>query len=156
MTDEQRQLTAAKMVERGFNCRVHQFAKWDMIDWWIEYQDRNVGVAEYKYRDNPKDKYPTTWLRLTKWWALRHAKQFCNARAALFVVEFTDGIYYVPVDALEAPKIHLEIGGREDRPQRGDWDKYQPMVAIPVDMLKPVCSEEDWAQIRTEAELDAS
>lgn len=164
LSDQQKQIACGKMFEVGFNCRVHHFAQLDPVDWWIEYagpingprEPKNVGVAEHKWRNYNKDDFATTYLRLTKWWSLRHAVAFGGARAGLFVVEFLDGPFYVNIDRVESPQVHLGVGGRTDRPERGDWDKYQPVIEVPVDMLEPVCAEDVWKRIRAEAEEAAT
>lgn len=136
MTDyKAKERAAVKALALAWSCRTHHFAEYDPLDFWCERDRKMFAVGEHKYRDHLFGKYPDTWLRLTKWQALEKCHTHLGL-TALFVVEFKDGsLYYVDIVDLGCPPCTLAVGGREDRPERGDWDKYQPMVAVPTESL---------------------
>lgn len=129
------------VLSRAWRCEVRAFAHNDRLDFWCERDGQMAAVGEIKVRSHAHDAFETTWLRLTKWLELQWFWQLLDL-AAFYVVEFTDGLYYVHIADLKVPPCRLEIGGRSDRPDRGDWDRFQAMVGIPCHLLTPIAREQ--------------
>ena len=135
MNYAEREARALERIGRHWECDVRPFAQNDILDFWCIRDGQMAAVGEYKYRQYYIDDFETTWLRLTKW---QHLVVHSTALdlPAFYVVEFLgDVLCFVNVIQLTCPPCRLEVGGRTDRPERGNWDKFQPMVGVPTSLL---------------------
>lgn len=106
--DKRNEADVQALVEEKWNCQVLPFGPLCPVDFYALRDGRPVGVLELKSRQHASDKYPTVFLNVRKWLALRMASLGMGC-PAVFIVRFTDGIYYVPVDEIDT-KV-LTMGG---------------------------------------------
>lgn len=122
--DEAHEGEVAKLIEVAWRCHLSSFGRLAPIDWWAERDGRIVGVLELKSREHPAGQYPTVFLNLRKWLALRLAAMGFGV-PAVFVVRFSDRVMYTTELAGE-----LRIGGTNGIVKsRND---VEPVVEIPI------------------------
>jgi hypothetical protein len=125
----------ATLIELAWGATAHRYAQFDSIDWWIEKDKRCVAYVEMKDRSHPFGKYPTTFLALRKWLALTLAA--LTGPKSLFVVRFTDGIYWVNVHKVDPTA--LIVNGRTDR--IGNPNDIEPLIEVPNEIMEKVMVE---------------
>lgn len=119
------------LVEEKWNCQVLPFGQLCPVDYYAIRDGRIVGVLEIKARQHESGKYPTVFLNVRKWLALRLASLGMNC-PAVFVVRFTDGIYYIPVDEIDTKQMTL--GGTHGI-VKSHTDR-EPVIHVPVASMK--------------------
>lgn len=131
--DDARQRSVADSLERAWNCKLFSFGFLAPIDYYVIKHERLVSVVEIKSRTHPHDKFPTVYLNVRKWLALTLAANGLGVKP-IFVAHFTDGIYFVDVNKIDASKV--EIGG-EKRIFFSNRD-IEPVILVPVDGMTMV------------------
>mgnify|MGYP003630902216 CR=1 FL=1 len=94
------------------------------LDYCLVYGDVIKAFAEVKKRKNPKDKYETYIISLSKVMTAKSIKRDTGLDA-LIIVEWEDCIGYTQLDG----DWIIKTGGRVDR---NDWQDIEPVVHIPV------------------------
>lgn len=93
-----------------------------------------VAFGEFRCRTNSHDTYPTYMLdRHT--WGLMKLKFKTEGKPVVLVIGFSDGDYYTKITPELVKQIVEGVGGRHDR---GDVKDVEPVVHIPIDVLKQV------------------
>ena len=108
------------------DCWNAEFVKLPMayhVDWAVVRGTEIKAFAEFKRRQNPKDRYPTFMISLNKW---KNGRSLGNEIGVpfLIIVEWNDGLYYCDTKAVEPT---YGFGGRTDR---GDSQDQEPVVFI--------------------------
>lgn len=131
--DEEHESAVAAKVETAWSCRLHSFGKLCPIDWWAERDGRMVGLLELKSRTHSSDTYPTVFLNVRKWLALTLAEVGLGV-PAIFAVEFTDRLCYIPLSEVDGTQI--AIGGTKHLVKsRSD---IEPVVLVPIASMRDV------------------
>lgn len=125
----------AALLAQAWNCEIKAFGRLCPVDFFALRGDRLVGVLELKSRSHGSAKYPTVFLNVRKWLALKLAAYGLGC-PGIFVVRFTDGVYFIPVDAVPVGSANVIIGGtREIVKSHTD---IEPVFAVPVALLRRV------------------
>ena len=108
------------------DCWNAEFVKLPMayhVDWAVVRGTEIKAFAEFKRRQNPKDRYPTFMISLNKW---KNGRSLGNEIGVpfLIIVEWNDGLYYCDTKAVTST---YGFGGRTDR---GDSQDQEPVVFI--------------------------
>ena len=109
-------------------------------------QPKILGVAEIKTRNTSMNQYPTLYLNLTKWMALRRYALLSELPFAILVRwQDQDAMYYETPDndilttdtghTHDSSRFEVSWGGRQDRGQEQDMN---PMVHIPIGFFEPI------------------
>jgi hypothetical protein len=124
--DDRRENDVAGELARAWGCTLRSFSWLSPVDWWAERDGRIVGLLELKCRTCSSSTYPTVFLSLRKWLALTLASLALDV-PGLFVVRFTDGVWWVPVARVDARAIR--VAGRAVVRQPAD---VEPLIDVPV------------------------
>ncbi len=126
--DEQR---ISPIIERLWKCKLDKLPTKNFIDFAL--MRKKVGLvayAEIKCRKNPRQQYPTFMISLEKWMHSQHIAKVSNGVPMFFIVEWTDGLYWVRQDTAT---YSVGVGGRYDR---NDALDVELMVFVPVDQFQ--------------------
>lgn len=123
----------AKVVEQVFDCKMHRWGMMAAIDWYATRQGRVVSSLELKTRTHATNKYDTVFLNCRKWFAMQLA-QLAWGHKAVYVVKFTDGIYWINLNDVDPRR--MEMGGCA-RIVKSSTD-YEPVILVPVAAMKPL------------------
>ena len=122
-----------KRLEAAWRCEIRPFGRLCPVDFYALRHGRIVAVLELKSRTHARNRYPTVWLNVRKWLAMQLAA--CGLGCpALFVVRFTDGLYYAPVSEISTEQVR--IGGTDGRVK--SHSDVEPVIDVPVDRLREV------------------
>lgn len=133
--DRDSESVVASQIQQQWDCQLFRFGALAPIDWYSKRLDRLVGVLELKSRSHESTKYPPVFLNVRKWLALTLASTGLGV-PAIFVVRFTDGIQWIPVNEVEASRVR--IGGCSRR-VKSDND-VEPVIEVAVNKLRPLIS----------------
>ena len=121
--DLSNELRVSNILKECWNA---EFVKLPMayhVDWAVVRGTEIKAFAEFKRRQNPKDRYPTFMISLNKW---KNGRSLGNEIGVpfLIIVEWNDGLYYCDTKAVGPT---YGFGGRFDR---GDSQDQEPVVFI--------------------------
>lgn len=117
-------------IGRAWECECRRMGYLDAWDFHGIRDGRTVFIAELKSRTNPRDKYPTVFLSLHKWWALTNAGMGMGV-TPVFVVRWSDAIGYITLR--EVDPRHNRMAGR---PQRaGAPNDTELIIDVPVSAM---------------------
>lgn len=125
--DRSKELLVLKTVSKKWNCEVTTTPVAYHMDGCFTRDRKIKGFAEVKRRNVLKSAYPTLILALHKY---IHLCQFRSYAPVFLIVEWKDGIFYLPIDGTPFPIV---IAGRTDR---GDSRDIEPCVDIPTELFK--------------------
>jgi hypothetical protein len=128
-SDEDNEVRAAARIGERWKSSVIKFAPMSPIDWYVVQQNRVKAVAEIKCRKHKSDTYPTVYLSVRKWHGLMLSEHGMGV-GGFFVAGFTDGIWSIRVDKVDARRFKL--AGRYDRGLPSD---IEPMIEVPIDEM---------------------
>lgn len=134
--DADNKKAVADLVGRVWNCQFYSYGTLSPIDWWIEQFGRVIGHAEVKVRTHPRvgpGSYDTVFLNVRKWLSLMTAG-VGTGKPACFIVKFTDGTFWIPVNDVDARRF--KVGGTK-RLVKAVNDR-EPVIEIPCDSLREV------------------
>jgi hypothetical protein len=124
------------ILEKEWDCKIHDFGgDFSPIDSYAEKDGRLLAWLEYKNRSHSSKLYPTVFLNSHKWLALQLARAGHAGAAGLFVVKFTDGIFWIPVG--DIPTVSYKIMGRRDR---GAVSDIVPVIEVPISLMEKIAS----------------
>jgi hypothetical protein len=101
-----------------------KLARKDKIDYALSVNNNVTSFAEVKKRHVGVREYKELILSFSKFDALRRMMDL--GFKSLLVFEFAEGIHWLDVKTLEAPRV--SINGRKDR---GDDQDFEPVIWIP-------------------------
>lgn len=110
LSDEER---ISNIIEKVWKCRMEKLPRKNRIDYAL--MRDGVGLAAYaeiKSRKSSRFKYPTWMVSLEKWLYAQHIAEVSNGVPMFFVVEWTDGLFFIRQDSV---KFSVGVGGRSDR-----------------------------------------
>lgn len=129
--DRKNEREVADQLEKVWFCALRSFGCVAPIDWYAFRDRRLLALIELKSRSHPSTKYPTVFLNVRKWLALSLASAGLGV-PAIFVVRFTDGIWWVPLRKVNATDVR--IGGCS-REVKSETD-IEPVIEVRiVDMI---------------------
>jgi len=130
--DRYNEAMVAGALEDAWRCDIHRCSDRSRLDWHILRNGRLVAIAECKARTHATISYPTVWLRVVKYSALRfEAEAF--AVPGLFVVAFTDGVRWIDVADVDASPASRRIAGWR-HPRRNGHQRTDTELVIDVPM----------------------
>lgn len=119
------------MLSAAWKCEIRPFGMLCPVDFYALRDNRVVGVLELKTRAHERTMYPTVFLNVRKWLALKLASYGMGC-TAIFVVRFTDGLFFIPVD--KVPVGRVSIGGTKELVK--SHTDIEPVFEIPIELLK--------------------
>lgn len=125
--DKARENSVALKVEPKLNVQLIRYPDLNPIDWYAVRDEQVVALLELKGRNNASFKYETVFLSLRKWLALMMARQGFGV-PGIYVVEFTDNIYWIPVENVHGSKLKLKGHATRERA----FHDIEPMIEVPV------------------------
>jgi hypothetical protein len=128
--DRDNEATVAQLIEAAWGCKLGEFGALSPIDWYAQRDGRLVGLLELKTRWHPRDDYPGVFLNARKWLALSLGSIGMGV-PALFVVKFTDGVYWVPISKVDATTHR--IGGCSVRVK--SVNDIEPIIEVPLSTM---------------------
>jgi hypothetical protein len=129
--DQKNERSVAERVEAAWGCSLRQFGKLAPLDWYAERHGRLVGLLELKSRTHAHDKFGTTFLNIRKWFALTMGAAGLGV-PGIFVVKFTDGIWWKPIAEVDATQ-HKIGGCFQIVKSRSD---IEPQIHVPVESMR--------------------
>lgn len=123
----------ARLVEQTWGAELHKFGPLAPIDFYAMRHGRVVGVLELKTRTHTSDRYPTVFLNVRKWLALRMASMGLGV-PAVFVARFEDGARWIGVEQVDASKARM---GGCLRVVKAASD-IEPVIEVPVASMRPI------------------
>ena len=123
----------ADVMARKWHCEVRLFGPLCPIDYYALRDGRLAAVVEHKGRSHAFDRYPSVFLNVRKWLALSLAEAGLGV-PALFVVTFTDGMWWVRVSHINASVVTL--GGCSTTVK--SHTDVEPVIHVPTTALKPL------------------
>lgn len=132
--DKAREREIAQRVADAWHCEAVEFPALSPIDWYMKRENKLVGLIEIKTHRNRIAEYRTVLLDVLKTMHLMYAALAFNVKA-VFVVQFTDGLYYVDVARLCG--LPTAVRGRTDR---GDRFDVHPCIEIPRDRFTEIAT----------------
>jgi hypothetical protein len=120
------------LLEKAWKCAVHRFGALSPIDFFALRNESMVAVMELKTRSHEHGRYPTVFLSVRKWLALTLASVGLNVRA-LFVVKFTNGVYYIDLKDVDATKNRM--AGIKEELSPHDHLGREPIIDVPIGSL---------------------
>jgi hypothetical protein len=127
----------ADQIATRWNCEVRPFGALSPVDWFAVRHGRMVGVLELKHRDHASDRFKTVFLNVRKWLALQLASVGLGV-PALYVVEFTDGVYFANVNGVDG-KRHGMGGCLRIVKSASD---VEPVIHVDVAGMRPLAPKE--------------
>lgn len=125
--DEER---IAAIVEKKWVGRMIKLPMKNRVDYAFCTDDGILAYVEIKSRKNSIKEYPSFMVALDKWMSARRIAEVSNGVPMFFIIEWTEGVYFLRQDAAT---YKVGIGGRKDR---GDaWDQ-ELCVFVPVEQFK--------------------
>lgn len=129
--DERNEQEVAKIIEAAWSCECRSFGKVAPLDWFFVRNGDMVGVGELKTRSHSSNQYPTVYLNVRKWLALRLAETGLGVRA-VFVVRWSDCAKWINVSEIDASRFI--IGGcKRIVKSRND---IEPVIEVPIEAMK--------------------
>lgn len=128
----------ADWLARVWRCELRPFGALSPVDWYAIRDGRLIGICELKTRSHPVDKYPTVFLNVRKWLALRLGSVGLGV-PALFVVRWPDDLRSISIDDLEVTRVVMGGAGRPRQRIRGNVTSTtdrEPVIEVPVNDMR--------------------
>lgn len=120
----------ALTLEKLWKCRMEKLTRKNIIDYALMRKAGLAAYAEVKSRKNIRAKYPTWMVSLEKWMYAKRIAEASNGVPMFFIVEWTDGLYWLRQDTAQ---FSVGVGGRSDR--NDDMDR-ELCVFVSVDQFQ--------------------
>ncbi len=135
-----RQKVVAERIARRFKCEWHEMGPYSPFDVYL-IRDREIkALVEIKTReDRELNSFSSVMINLDKWFTLMQAEVGLGI-AGLFVVAFTDGIWYVRIGQLPVRGFKIVYRGRTDRPDAKN--DVMPAIEVPSNQFTRVCDSD--------------
>lgn len=125
----------ALVIESLWRCKMEKLPRKNFIDYALMRAEVGlVAYAEVKSRKNPRDQYPTWMVSLEKWMYVKRIAEASNGVPMFFIVEWTDGLYWLRQDTAT---FSVGVGGRADR--NDDMDR-ELCVFVSVKQFQPLAT----------------
>lgn len=127
--DKSNESRVERILSQKWEVIFHKYAHYDNIDWWLEKDDKMVGVAELKtaFRESSY-----AYLNLRKYLNLKWSSYLLKM-PALIIFQFKDGgIYYDNIENIEGRPMIL---GSKIMKSTND---IEPGISIPISSLRKV------------------
>ncbi len=134
--DRQNEKLVALELENAWGCEVKPFGPLSPIDFYALRNGLMVGMLELKSRTHASTRFDTVFLNLRKWLAMRMG-EIGFAVPSVFIVKFTDGIFYIPL--ADVPTGKIVIGGTKRIVKA--YSDIEPVIEVPINLLKKVQDE---------------
>ena len=135
-----RQTAVAEKLAQAWNAEYGSFGQYAPIDVYFMRNKNIVSMAEIRTRrDRECNTFGTVLIDLDKWFHLMQA-EIGLAMPAMYVVTFTDGIWYVRIGTLAVNNFKIKYRGRTDRPEAPN--DMSPVIEVPSSMFVRVCGSD--------------
>lgn len=131
--DDQREAEIAELLSAAWGCQLHKWGPYAPLDWWASRDGQVLAVIEAKSRSHASTDHQTVWLNWRKFAELGNVEERHGVKA-VFVVQFTDGLFFVPWREIDGTQ-HCIGGFRERFKSASD---IEPMVEVPVASMKRI------------------
>lgn len=131
--DRARESAVAARLAGIWKCEVLHFGALSPIDWYATRDNRITGLLELKDRGHSSDKYPTVFLSVRKWLALQLGN-IGFGKPAAFVVQFTDGIWWVRLANVDPRRIRM--GGCTRRRAVTSESDWEPIIEVQIQSMR--------------------
>lgn len=131
--DAAAEAATARLVEQTWGAQLYKFGPLAPIDFYAIRAGRLVGVLEVKTRSHESDRYPTVFLNVRKWLALRMASMGLGV-PAVFVARFEDSVRWIDVEQVDASAARMG-GCLRIVKARSD---IEPVIEVPVANMRPI------------------
>lgn len=135
-TDRSNEQEVALLLSEAWKCSVRSFGALSPIDWYAERHGRLVGLLELKARPHASTRFNTVFLNVRKWLALSLAQVGLGC-PAIFVVRFSDGIFFCPLALIDGRMN--EIAGCNHLVKSGN--DIEPVIKVDISVMKPLVVE---------------
>ncbi len=134
--DRNRESEITEVLCKAWNCTSGSLGPYSPFDRYLYKNSKLSAIIEIKARQNRALKtFDTVYLNLDKYFSLLIGELQLRV-PSLYVVAFSDGIYYVKIGQIPAAELNIFIKGREDRPDvKTD---VRPALQIPINYFRPV------------------
>jgi len=132
--DKENEAAVVGILSKKWNCTFHSFGMYFPIDFYALRDNKMVGVIEIKTRNKSSRDYSYVFLALRKWISLGLVQNGLGV-PAIFVVQFTDRLMFIPFDKIDAKRF--EVGGRKDR-NGGGGNDLEPLIKVDIAEMKDV------------------
>ena len=137
---QKREVEVANKVAAAWSLQWGQMGPYSPFDVYLRKDKKIVAIAEIRTRrDRECHSYTTALLDLDKWFSLMQA-EIALGLPGLYIVAFTDGIWWVRIGRLPVRDFKLEYRGRVDRPQA--YNDLSPVIQVPTSYFKRVCDSD--------------
>ncbi len=135
-----RQEVVAQKLASVFGCEWGQMGPYSPFDVYLRKAKDMKAIVEIRTRrDRECNSFTTVLLDMDKWFSLMQA-EIALGLAALYVVAFTDGIWYIRIGSLPVNEFKMKWRGRDDRPQAKN--DLSPVIEVPSSYFKRICDSE--------------
>jgi len=135
--DRANEAAVVGILSKKWNCTFHSFGFLFPIDYYALRGGALVGVIEIKTRNKSSRDFATVCLALRKWISLGLVQTGLGV-PAIFVVQFTDRLMYIPFNRIDASR--WMVGGRTDR-NGGGGNDIEPMIRVEIAAMRAVTAE---------------
>lgn len=144
--DARNESEAQKIIEAKWQCELHRFGQMAALDWFATRHGRMMALIELKSRTHASDHYPTVFLNVRKWLALMLGEAGLGC-TGLFLVKFTDGLFWIPVAQVDGTKH--KVGGL--KLIKKAVSDIEPVIEVPVASMKRIenANQENGRQVES-------
>jgi hypothetical protein len=115
---QKREEIVANKIAAAWNCEWGQMGPYSPFDVYLRRGKNMTAIVEIRTRrDRELNSFSTALLDMDKWFSLMLAEIGLHL-PALYVVAFTDGIYYVRIGHLPVRDFKMTWRGRDDQKQQ--------------------------------------
>ena len=125
-------------LEKLWGVTLHKFSRYDPMDFWVEIDEKFVGIIEVKRRRINSDTHPTAWLNFRKWVPLTLLGFNANVDV-LYVVAYDDAICWINLKDVDA-SFHKKGGTRQRVKSSTD---IEPVIEIPISKMERIEYDEN-------------
>jgi hypothetical protein len=118
----------------GWYCMKLGEAKY-RVDWGLFDDLKMIGWGEFKFRNVPKDRFPTLLLSADKWMRLLDLSETAGLKSFMFVQWADSDLHCLRVGREINLMVKYTHGGNYARNHSGD---IEPVVHIPINLFEPV------------------
>jgi len=135
-----RQRIVADRIAAEWKCAWGQMGPYSPFDVYLMRDKAIVSLVEIRTRrDRTCGAFPTVLIDLDKWFSLMQAEIGLHL-PALYVVAFTDGIWWVRIGSLPVNEFKINYRGRTDRPEAAN--DLSPVIEVPSMTFRRLCSSD--------------
>jgi len=135
-----REKVVADKIAAEWKCEWEQMGPYSPFDVYLRRGKDMLAIVEIRTRrDRECYSFPTVLLDMDKWFSLMQAEIGLGLRS-LYVIAFTDGIWYVRIGRLPVREFVMSWRGRKDRPEAAN--DLSPVIEVPTSYFRRICDSD--------------